>query len=82
MQISLKVHGDINIVGVVALVIHSIVGLNFVRTAQHCAPTLSSTVEDIFGMYIAQNIFPKIKTSPQWNQYDYLRDMYSRLKYD
>ncbi len=32
-QISLKVHEEMNIGGVVAMVIHPIVGLNFVRTA-------------------------------------------------
>ncbi len=33
MHISLKVHGDMNIGGVVALVIVTMVGLNFVRKA-------------------------------------------------
>ncbi len=33
MQISLKVHGDMDIGGVVALVILAMLGLNFVRTA-------------------------------------------------
>jgi hypothetical protein len=31
----------------------------------------SSTIGDIFGMYIAYHIFAKIKTYPQWNQFKY-----------
>jgi hypothetical protein len=44
MQISLKVHGDMDIGGVVALVILALVGLNFIRTARSVLHNLAHAV--------------------------------------